>query len=281
MFGYVNVLAQELKVKEYALFKAYYCGLCRVQGKLCGPMTRLGLSYDQTVLAVLLDGLARDSTQVEKKLCSVNPLCRKPMVVQSPALEYAAHMSVILGYYKIKDDLRDEGFAPSIGMLPFYAPAYRTAKKKYPEKTMVIEENLDTLARLEKEGTRDIDMLSNCFGNIMETVFDFDANNARVLRRIGFELGKWIYTIDAIDDFEKDKKKERFTPFDNIEDIKKIQTALWYNLSNVAKAYDLLHLRQNGPITDNVVYMGLCAVTEKILSKTIGETNESISNTGH
>ena len=28
MFGYINIHKDELKVKEYNMFKAYYCGLC-------------------------------------------------------------------------------------------------------------------------------------------------------------------------------------------------------------------------------------------------------------
>ena len=29
MFGYVNVLQDELKIGEFKVFKAYYCGLCK------------------------------------------------------------------------------------------------------------------------------------------------------------------------------------------------------------------------------------------------------------
>lgn len=30
MFGYITVNKQELKFKEFDMYQAYYCGLCRV-----------------------------------------------------------------------------------------------------------------------------------------------------------------------------------------------------------------------------------------------------------
>ena len=37
MFGYVGIYKDELKVKDYRLFQAYYCGLCKELGKSFRP----------------------------------------------------------------------------------------------------------------------------------------------------------------------------------------------------------------------------------------------------
>ena len=76
MFGYVNVCRDELKVKELALFNAYYCGLCKRQGKLCGGASRLILSYDFTVLALLLDAMEEERPTVSKGRCMLHPFKR-------------------------------------------------------------------------------------------------------------------------------------------------------------------------------------------------------------
>lgn len=33
MFGYIIPFKPELKIKEYEIFKAYYCGLCKAIGE--------------------------------------------------------------------------------------------------------------------------------------------------------------------------------------------------------------------------------------------------------
>ena len=53
MFGYIKIAKPELKVKEYEMYKAVYCSLCRELGKSYGFLSRLTLSYDFTFLALL------------------------------------------------------------------------------------------------------------------------------------------------------------------------------------------------------------------------------------
>ena len=107
MFGYINVAKDELKVKEWNTFQAYYCGLCKMQGKLLGPVTRLGLSYDFAVLSVLLDSVMETQANIVRAGCMLNPLRKRWVAQQCPALEYCAYMNVELTYYKIKDDILD------------------------------------------------------------------------------------------------------------------------------------------------------------------------------
>ena len=49
-----SILKDELKVKDYNDFKAYYCGLCKSLGNKYNQFVRFGLNYDLTFLAVLL-----------------------------------------------------------------------------------------------------------------------------------------------------------------------------------------------------------------------------------
>ena len=53
MFGYIRIAKPELKVKEYEMYKAIYCSLCRELGRSYGFLSRLTLSYDFTFLALL------------------------------------------------------------------------------------------------------------------------------------------------------------------------------------------------------------------------------------
>ena len=63
MFGYVNVYKDELKIKDYNIYKAYYCGLCKALGRRHNQTSRLLLNYDFAFLALLCDSLKEDKAE--------------------------------------------------------------------------------------------------------------------------------------------------------------------------------------------------------------------------
>lgn len=266
MFGYVNVCRDELKLRELALFNAYYCGLCKRQGKLCGAASRLILSYDFTVLALLLDSMEEESPTLSAGRCMLHPLKKRPVVTESRSMDYCARMSVALAYFKALDDFRDEGISVKNVALAL-KPSVNKIKKKYPDKLKNIEKYLAEIADAEKSGEKNIDIPAGAFGRLLAELFSPDGAENRALYEFGYNIGRWIYVIDAIDDFEKDNKKGRYNPFSSEQEIKEQEEALWYNLSAAAAAFELLPIKQNKSILDNIVYIGLKNATEKVLKE--------------
>ena len=88
----------------------------------------------------------------------------------------------------------------------------------------------------------------------------------RVLRVLGYNLGRWLYLADAIDDFEKDQEKGQYNPFSTREEIQRSAVPLWYNLGEAAKAYELLDLKKNKGLLDNIIYLGLQGTTRRLLA---------------
>ena len=76
MYGYIRPNQDELKIREYTEYRAYYCGLCKCLSAEYGEIARSVLSYDCTFIALLLSGL--DGTDnVQKRRCVYKPaLCR-------------------------------------------------------------------------------------------------------------------------------------------------------------------------------------------------------------
>ena len=62
-------------------------------------------------------------------------------------------------------------------------------------------------------------------------------------------------------------KKGKYNPFSNAAEIKEQEEAVWYNLSAAAAAYELLPVKRNKSILDNIVYIGLKNATEKVLKE--------------
>ena len=63
MFGYIVVNKPELKIKDFALYKSFYCGLCRELKRKYGVFGQLSLTYDMTFVALLLSGLYEPETK--------------------------------------------------------------------------------------------------------------------------------------------------------------------------------------------------------------------------
>ena len=72
MFGYIRPDQKELKIKDYDVFRSYYCGLCKALGKRYNQVVRLGLSYDMTFLAILADSLSENPIKIKKQGCLKN-----------------------------------------------------------------------------------------------------------------------------------------------------------------------------------------------------------------
>ena len=57
MFGYVTIRKDDLKVRDYDKYQAYYCGLCQDIKESCGKAGQATLTFDMTFLSILLTGL--------------------------------------------------------------------------------------------------------------------------------------------------------------------------------------------------------------------------------
>ena len=76
MLGYVRICKEELKVKEYELYRGLYCSLCRRLGREYGQLSRLMLSYDVTFLVLVALSAADVTPQFRRGRCPFNPTAK-------------------------------------------------------------------------------------------------------------------------------------------------------------------------------------------------------------
>ena len=113
-----------------------------------------------------------------------------------------------------------------------------------------IEEKLSELSELEGQKAASVDQPAGIFGEILAKIFAFDleGTQAKISATFGRCIGRWIYIIDAIDDYEKDREKGRYNPFLCLygdrkldTEIKKdIEAALATTLGDAMNALDLI-----------------------------------------
>lgn len=282
MFGYVKPYVPELKMIENQYYRAAYCGLCRAMRDETGLISRMSLSYDVTFLALIRLALLPEKPSFEKKRCFVHPLKKKTVMKKCKSLTYSAHVSSLLTYHKICDDIADEKGFKKIKAKIFrliFSSSYKKAKKGYEELDSIIKDKLEELNLLEKEKIRSADRPAAVFGELMAYLTSYGMENEEsrlIASTIGNSVGKFIYIADALDDIEEDRKKNSYNPFlllfDGavLDEEKKldIEGAIKAILKKGADALDLAALdgrRDLEGLIRNMITLGMPRISEGIL----------------
>lgn len=272
MFGYVRINKMDLTFREFDYYKGYYCGLCKYLKENHGEVSRLSLNYDITFLIVILTALYKLDSDITYERCIANPL-KKKMRIVNEITEYAASMNILLSYYKLEDNLYDDNGIKDKLAYELYKGKLKKAYEKYPQKAEYIKQQLGNLRELEKQESKSIDKVSNTFGNLMGEIFVYKKDEyEQNLRNIGFNLGKYIYILDAYEDLEEDDKKGRYNPFidyiDKKEELKnKVDRLISMSLGMATKNIEQLNLEFNKSIIDNIIYSGVYLRYKSILEK--------------
>ncbi len=213
MFGYVKPDLPYLYLKDDKLYKALYCGVCKSIGKTCGQKARLSLTYDIAFLSAFAHNLCGKDVTIKKEHCIVHPLISRPMASRDEITETMACVNVALAYFKVQDDISDEGKGKLKRLL--LSSGYKAACKKNKRIAEIVRDNYRDLRALEKNGESSIDRVSEPFSIMMKdlSVLVLEKKATEATGELFYYLGKWIYLVDALDDYEKDIAKGDYNPF--------------------------------------------------------------------
>ena len=263
MFGYVKAYKPEMKIKHYEEYKGVYCSLCRVLGKRYGVFARMTLSYDCTFLAMLRLCTDEEKPCFSQGRCPFNPVKKCNFCKDRDVeLSFVADVSMIMLYYKIRDNINDGGFFKKLLMfliLPLFSLYHRRAKKYSPEIEEIISQMMYEQSKIEESKTGSIDEAAHCTAEAMEKILSlgFDSDKAKVLRRIGYLTGRWIYIADAVDDMESDRKSGSYNPLlINCKSREDGIQMLNLTASEICNAYELLEVKSFDAEIRNIIYDG-------------------------
>ena len=270
MFGYIRPLECELKVREQAEYRGIYCGLCKRIGRRYGQLERLTLSYDCAFLALTLFAV---SGRAKFSPGNCGPRIyrgRRAMADASPVLDYAADVNVLLAWYKAADDAADEKNMKARVARAALKRAYRKAARANPALDFEIRESMAHLRAVEEDKTPSTDEPSNAFGKLLTAVIlqapMLPASERKAAEWMYYNLGKWVYLMDAWDDCARDQKSGNYNPF-LLSGMAKEQAAflLTITLNEAKKAYDLLTQIAPGGVLENIMTLGLMHAQERVL----------------
>lgn len=298
MFGYIRPVKNEF---DNYLFKSQYCGLCKTLGKRYGQFSRLFLSYDITLLTLILHAFSGKCFFYRYENCIVHPVNKRRVKKISEIDLLAADISVYFAQKKIQDNIKDERLMKRLSN-----QLLKSLPMKWNQIVPIEKEDLENLfsalSKLEDLKKTGMDEISNYFGLILKTLTFHTTEKLSIKLPEHFEefvflIGKLIYTLDAFEDLEKDLKKWNYNPFifENKEIIltnDKINNSLkeirqkekWrvkllldhisYSYSFFRNYLGVYHLEIDGIISKSLPAMGYRVIGEDMICQNKGDFHE-------
>lgn len=217
MFGYIRPYKPELKQKDIIKYSGLYCTLCEQLKRDYGFVGRFLLNFDITFLLLYLNNIFTEDIQKHKVRCPYNPTKSKTSSCSEISLVYSAFVNYWLATEKLLDDVNDGKNLVKYLLYKYLISKkkYKLRKNEYSQKVSLLTNMLQDVYEREKYITDsfDFDNITNAFGDFFAEIFNVSKDNKFELdgmaQKLFFQVGKWIYIIDAYDDYNEDVKKKR------------------------------------------------------------------------
>ena len=272
MFGYIAPVLSVLSDERKQRYRSFYCGVCHALRERHGRAGRISLSNDMTFLAMLLSSLYEPETASSGARCGIHPV-RPHTFLSSPMIDFASDMNALLFYYKCVDRRMDDRSLRGKAGESLFRKSLAKLRKDWPLQSEGVDKALSELWEEEKKPDPLPDRLCNLSGEMLGSVFvPFPEDSwAGVLRSLGAGLGRFVYWMDAWEDFDADRKKGRFNPLTGYHDRDDYRDfcreTLELLIADAAECFEILPLEQDLDILRNILYSGVwqryTLITEK------------------
>lgn len=279
MFGYVRIQKPELTLREYEHYKGVYCTLCKRLGKRYGTVARLSLSYDFTFVALLHSALDDRCAGFTKGRCVYNPAKKCLYCKDTAAVDTAADYAMLLLYYKACDNVADERGLRRFGaklLRWLLSRPHKKAAALHPEEEQWVkaylahQQELETRVVSTDEAAEPTAALT---GKLLAACAEDEATR-RVLDRLGYCVGRFVYLADAADDLKKDCERGGFNPLSPLFEKEGqagvnafVRASLTGTVAEAQRAYELLSVRRFDGVLRNILWQGLPAVIETLVKE--------------
>lgn len=265
MFGYIKPYKPELRMKEYELYRSFYCTMCKKLGESYGVLSRFTLNYEFVFLALLYASMNDKECPTVQKHCTFNPAKKCNFCKNAgEEFEFSSSASIMLLYFKLVDNIRDEKGIKKVKYLllkPLFKKRYKMAKNKYPELDNLFTQYDIIQQEIEKRNTLSIDAAAEPTAVMLGSLLKMcspDHDQKRILERLGYCIGRYIYVLDAIVDLEKDIKSGTYNPLKNTENPNEFASRqLYFSINEATAAFELLNICKFKNILGNIITLGL------------------------
>ncbi len=270
-------------MRDFETYQAVYCGLCKQLGRSYGLFSRLTLNYDFTFLALLSMAVGDTTPSYQRERCIAHPFHKRHCCLECQELGFASGAAALMLYYKAKDNCADSPPFKRLGWLlvmPYFSSLRKKALPRFSQVDNIFRTMTEEQQALERVGCDSTDQAAEPTAKALSALLPMLSGNAfeqRVLKQLGYQLGRWIYFMDALDDIHEDFINKGYNPFirKNPELFASYPKEKWKNegipeaiaesaagtlnltAAQLGAAYSLLTVKQLKPILDNIIYLGL------------------------
>lgn len=284
MYGYVTPVKSQISTADFVLYRAFYCGICMATGKSYGQLPRFTTNYDIVFLSVLLHDYTKQDVEFETGTCVLNPFKKKATVCQNLLFDKIVATNIVLSYYKTCDDVLDSNKKLSVKKRMAknaMKKPYNKAKLIVPEVDEIVNKRYTQLYKLEKENCAQIDRVADCFALLLMEVAEYLLKQHEIepcenILKLCYNVGKFVYLADALDDIDEDFKKKNYNPFlAKYDDFKsrqeffiqhkeELEFLLACTTNRAIECFNQLIFTQSYDLLKNIVHVGLRDKTKEI-----------------
>ena len=277
LFGYIQPDVPYLFKKDETLYKALYCGLCKSIGKGCGQRARSALTYDMAFMSALVHNIRHEDVNIKRAHCALHIIKKRPIAAVDDVTVMLGCINTALAYYKLLDDKADGDRKGVFRHL--YKKGLKRAAKRHKRAVEIIEEGMRAQSELEKANCSIIEMAAEPSAVMMRelSVYALAEHSTEDTKALFYDIGRWVYLIDALDDYDKDVKKHRYNVLFNAFGAKDKEQAVAENLEELTFLFDSLFADMrmriskinfgfNRDLTDNIILRGIPLKTRALLN---------------
>lgn len=281
MYGYIVPQKSTLRASDFVLYRSFYCGMCCETGRRYGQLPRFTTNYDFAFLSALLCDYAKADIVIEEHGCVLNPK-KKAILQTNPLLERLAAANILLCYQKANDGVADGDGIKYRAARRMLKKPFKTAKTLCPEVWAAIERSNKAQRDVEQNRVASVDRAADPFASLMRELPELilGAKTDDNLKGLCYNIGKFVYLADALDDIAEDFKSKRYNPFlaayekfsGRKQFIEEHRAELEYCFGSVCnraeQRFNGLRFTQSYSLLRNIVSNGMRAKTEELLGST-------------
>lgn len=280
MYGYIVPNKSTLRASDFVLYRSYYCGICCETGRTYGQLPRFTTNYDFAFLSALLIDYSTAEAVIEEQTCVLNPFKKKAVLQHSLLLARLAAANIMLAYQKASDGVVDgDGVKYGVVRKALEKPC-SVARNKFPHLWAAVKNTYRLQREAEEKNVASIDRAADPFASLMRDMpaLLLDGKSDESIRGLCYNIGKFVYLADALDDIVDDCKHRRYNPFAAVygeaknraafiaEHRDDLQFAFDVCCNRAAKYLSELKLTQSYSLIRNVVCDGMRSKTAELMN---------------
>ena len=278
MFGYLDIQKDTLNDGQRGLWQTFMCGLCFSTKKLVGNIPRMTITNDINCFNILFHSILDVDVNIEHKRCFSSPFKKRTVIEMTELTDKLSLANVLLTYWNIHDDVVDGDKGKKL-VEGIYKKYHKKAQPLVKELDDMIALRYNQLRELEQGNCNSIDIVSDSFAMLSQDfckiILGESSND--YAETLCYNLGKWIYLIDALDDAKKDLKRGNYNPFvkcynaQSLDDLathkEEIQFVMYTALNRIAQSFNDLNLTKYTCLLKNIFFESIRNKTKDVLQK--------------